>query len=245
MDQRSRTATLDGFRKDKLKLLVASDVAARGLDIPAVSHIFNFDVPTHAEDYVHRIGRTGRAGLSGTPSPSPRRSTANTSAAIEKLIGQPIPPMEVEAGGERAAAFSKGRGEREHAAPSARAAAIARAAVAARVGRGSARRGHASAGRAAAGSAAAERSRRAGSPPPEAPLPERRRRSRGATQPPRRQPRRDQPRTSRRARQQRNDHRRDEPRRDDIAAAIIAATATTARRSSASAITCRSSCAGR
>src|SRR4029078_7691368 len=66
MDQHARTATLDDFRKDKLALLVASDVAARGLDIPAVSHIFNFDVPSHAEDYIHRIGRTGRAGRTGT-----------------------------------------------------------------------------------------------------------------------------------------------------------------------------------
>ena len=62
MDQKSRTETLDRFRAGSLAILVASDVAARGLDIPAVSHVFNFDVPTHAEDYVHRIGRTGRAG---------------------------------------------------------------------------------------------------------------------------------------------------------------------------------------
>src|SRR5438093_3700592 len=66
MDQSARTAALDPFRTNEVTLLVASDVAARGLDIPAVSHIFNFDVPHHAEDYVHRIGRTGRAGRSGT-----------------------------------------------------------------------------------------------------------------------------------------------------------------------------------
>ncbi|MEL7272534.1 MAG: DEAD/DEAH box helicase [Pseudomonadota bacterium] len=65
MDQTSRTATLKGFRDGDIKLLVASDVAARGLDIPDVSHVFNFDVPTHAEDYVHRIGRCGRAGRDG------------------------------------------------------------------------------------------------------------------------------------------------------------------------------------
>src|SRR5690606_37940389 len=65
MDQKSRMETLDAFKHDKLTLLVASDVAARGLDIPKVSHVFNFDVPVHAEDYVHRIGRTGRAGRSG------------------------------------------------------------------------------------------------------------------------------------------------------------------------------------
>ena len=62
MDQRARTVALEGFRAGTTQFLVASDVAARGLDIPDVSHVFNFDVPTHSEDYVHRIGRTGRAG---------------------------------------------------------------------------------------------------------------------------------------------------------------------------------------
>ena len=65
MDQHSRLRTLDMFRNGETKYLIASDVAARGLDIPEVSHVFNFDVPIHAEDYVHRIGRTGRAGRSG------------------------------------------------------------------------------------------------------------------------------------------------------------------------------------
>ena len=65
LDQSVRTKTLDAFRDGTLHLLVASDVAARGLDIPAVSHVFNFDVPSHPEDYVHRIGRTGRAGRLG------------------------------------------------------------------------------------------------------------------------------------------------------------------------------------
>jgi superfamily II DNA/RNA helicase len=91
MDQSARTAALDQFRRGEISLLVASDVAARGLDIPAVSHVFNFDVPHHADDYVHRIGRTGRAGRSGTAvtivSPSDQKSVG----AIEKLIGQPIP----------------------------------------------------------------------------------------------------------------------------------------------------------
>ncbi len=65
MDQTSRMKTLAGFRDNEIKFLVASDVAARGLDIPDVSHVFNFDVPIHAEDYVHRIGRCGRAGRDG------------------------------------------------------------------------------------------------------------------------------------------------------------------------------------
>ena len=110
MDQRSRTQTLDDFRKDKLKLLVASDVAARGLDIPAVSHIFNFDVPTHSEDYIHRIGRTGRAGLKGTSITIATSLDRKYIAGIERLIGHPIPPMEVEASAELAASFNKGRG---------------------------------------------------------------------------------------------------------------------------------------
>ncbi len=65
MDQRQRMATLDSFRAGEITFLVASDVAARGLDIPNVGHVFNFDIPIHAEDYVHRIGRTGRAGREG------------------------------------------------------------------------------------------------------------------------------------------------------------------------------------
>lgn len=65
MDQRNRTAVLANFKSGKLKYLIASDVAARGLDIDDISHVFNYDIPTHAEDYIHRIGRTGRAGRLG------------------------------------------------------------------------------------------------------------------------------------------------------------------------------------
>lgn len=65
MEQRDRMKTLDSFRNNEITYLVASDVAARGLDIPNVGHVFNYDIPTHAEDYVHRIGRTGRAGREG------------------------------------------------------------------------------------------------------------------------------------------------------------------------------------
>jgi superfamily II DNA/RNA helicase len=94
MDQPARMAALDQFRKGELPLLVASDVAARGLDIPEVSHVFNFDVPHHPDDYVHRIGRTGRAGRSGTAVSIVTPLDQKSIAAIEKLIGQNIPRAE-------------------------------------------------------------------------------------------------------------------------------------------------------
>lgn len=90
MDQSARMMALDNFRKNKITLLVASDVAARGLDIPDVSHVFNFDIPIHAEDYVHRIGRTGRAGREGTAYTIVDKSDAKYLEAVEKLIGKPI-----------------------------------------------------------------------------------------------------------------------------------------------------------
>ncbi|MFZ1774636.1 MAG: DEAD/DEAH box helicase [Rhizobiaceae bacterium] len=90
MDQRARTTMLTNFRDGKLKLLVASDVAARGLDIPDVSHVFNYDVPIHAEDYVHRIGRTGRAGRSGKAFTLVTRSDGKYVDAITKLIAKGI-----------------------------------------------------------------------------------------------------------------------------------------------------------
>jgi superfamily II DNA/RNA helicase len=91
LDQSVRTRTLDGFRDGSVHLLVASDVAARGLDIPAVSHVFNFDVPSHPEDYVHRIGRTGRAGRLGKAFTIATPNDAKYLAAIEALVKQPIP----------------------------------------------------------------------------------------------------------------------------------------------------------
>ncbi len=94
MDQPARMAALDQFRKGELPLLVASDVAARGLDIPEVSHVFNFDVPHHSDDYVHRIGRTGRAGRTGTAISIVSPADQKSMVAIEKLIGQPSPTAE-------------------------------------------------------------------------------------------------------------------------------------------------------
>ena len=83
--------TLDDFRTGSLQFLVASDVAARGLDIPSVSHVYNFDVPTNAEDYVHRIGRTGRAGRNGKALMISTPRDEKNFTAIEKLIQLEIP----------------------------------------------------------------------------------------------------------------------------------------------------------
>jgi superfamily II DNA/RNA helicase len=91
LDQSVRTRTLDGFRDGSVRLLVASDVAARGLDIPAVSHVFNFDVPSHPEDYIHRIGRTGRAGRLGKAFTIATPHDDKYIAAIESLVKMPIP----------------------------------------------------------------------------------------------------------------------------------------------------------
>ncbi len=90
MDQSSRTKMLASFKDGQIQLLVASDVAARGLDIPDVSHVFNFDVPIHAEDYVHRIGRTGRAGRSGAAFTLVSKRDSKFADAIEKLIDKKI-----------------------------------------------------------------------------------------------------------------------------------------------------------
>jgi superfamily II DNA/RNA helicase len=95
MDQSARTAALESFRRGELPILVASDVAARGLDIPEVSHVFNFDVPHHPDDYVHRIGRTGRAGRLGTAVSIVAPADQKSIAAIEKLIGKEIPRADI------------------------------------------------------------------------------------------------------------------------------------------------------
>jgi superfamily II DNA/RNA helicase len=96
MAQTVRFATLEKFKANELQLLVCSDVAARGIDIGGLSHVFNFDVPHHAEDYVHRIGRTGRAGLEGHAITIAMPDDRAAVEAIEKLIGHPIPPVTVE-----------------------------------------------------------------------------------------------------------------------------------------------------
>jgi superfamily II DNA/RNA helicase len=140
MAQAKRTETLEKFKQGEITLLVASDVAARGLDVIGMSHVFNFDVPIHAEDYVHRIGRTGRAGREGRAFTLGTPYDGKFVEAIVKLIGKEIPRIEIEGieqlpfeegrrrgrghgrergGRERAPERSRGRerGERKHAEP--------------------------------------------------------------------------------------------------------------------------------
>ena len=90
MDQSARIAEFDRFKNDEINILVASDVAARGLDVKGVSHVFNFDVPWQADDYVHRIGRTGRAGAKGIAITLATRADGELIDRIEKLTGQKI-----------------------------------------------------------------------------------------------------------------------------------------------------------
>src|SRR5438270_3714366 len=93
MPQPKRTETLERFKNNEIRLLVASDVAARGLDIQGLSHVFCFDVPYHAEDYVHRIGRTGRARRQGRSFMLPSPEDGKNVAAIEQLTGRAIAPF--------------------------------------------------------------------------------------------------------------------------------------------------------
>lgn len=112
MDQQARLKMLNAFRNNEVTFLIASDVAARGLDIPEVSHVFNFDVPIHAEDYVHRIGRTGRAGREGHAFTMVTREEAKHLKAIETLIKKDLPYFElgVEVSEEAAEERPKSRG---------------------------------------------------------------------------------------------------------------------------------------
>ena len=110
MSQPERFVTLGRFKANEVRLLVCSDVAARGLDIGGLSHVFNFDVPIHAEDYVHRIGRTGRAGMTGHAFTLATPDDKGFVDAIEKLIGAPIPRMQVE--GLDPVEFAEGDGRR-------------------------------------------------------------------------------------------------------------------------------------
>jgi superfamily II DNA/RNA helicase len=93
MTQPARMEMLKRFKNNEFTFMICSDVAARGLDIPALSHVFNFDVPSHAEDYVHRIGRTGRAGIKGHAYTFAVPEDRKYIDAITKLIGKKIPPI--------------------------------------------------------------------------------------------------------------------------------------------------------
>jgi len=95
IDQAQRQAELEKFKKGEINILVASDVAARGIDVKDVSHVFNFDAPWHPDDYVHRIGRTGRAGATGIAYTFATRSDAEAIENIEKLIGGQIKVIKV------------------------------------------------------------------------------------------------------------------------------------------------------
>ena len=115
LDQSVRTATLEKFRSGELRFLIASDVAARGLDIPDVSHVFNFDVPFHAEDFIHRIGRTGRAGRTGEAYTLVTRADQKSLDAILHLIKKDIEEIKLEGvdpNAESANEESEGREER-------------------------------------------------------------------------------------------------------------------------------------
>jgi superfamily II DNA/RNA helicase len=108
MAQAYRMETLDRFKNGDITFLVCSDVAARGLDIPEMSHVFNFDVPIHAEDYVHRIGRTGRAGREGRAFTIATPDDGRFVAAIERMLGKAVPRIAV--AGLEAPAFEEGEG---------------------------------------------------------------------------------------------------------------------------------------
>ena len=112
LDQSQRTKTLDRFRAGDLKILVASDVAARGLDVPDVSHVFNYEPPRTPDDYVHRIGRTGRAGREGASFTLVGPQDKKSLDAIEKLIGKPIEKATIEGAPEAAIGDPNDRGGR-------------------------------------------------------------------------------------------------------------------------------------
>jgi len=95
MNQRQRARTIAAMRKGAIRILVATDVAARGIDIPTISHVINFDLPMSAEDYVHRIGRTGRAGASGVALSFAAHRDLRTVAQIERFTGKRMTPTTI------------------------------------------------------------------------------------------------------------------------------------------------------
>ncbi len=117
LHQETRTEVLDAFKKGKVKILVASDVAARGLDIPDVDHVFNFDVPSNPEDYIHRIGRTGRAGKKGTAITLASQSDKKYLDGLFKFLDKKIPLLKIPEevlGGEKKTAKKDNKKEPEN-----------------------------------------------------------------------------------------------------------------------------------
>ena len=112
IDQASRQKQLEAFKNGDIDLLVASDVAARGLDVKGVSHVFNFDAPWHPDDYIHRIGRTGRAGAKGKAFTFVTKADEEAIESIEKLIGNKIARLgkiEAPVDGDETAPAKRGR----------------------------------------------------------------------------------------------------------------------------------------
>jgi superfamily II DNA/RNA helicase len=217
MAQTVRFTTLEKFKAGELRLLVCSDVAARGIDIGGLSHVFNFDVPHHAEDYVHRIGRTGRAGLEGHAFTIAMPEDRLAVEAIEKLTGHPIPPMIVEGLDPVDWAEFDGRKRRGRKAPAGKKAPAAKSA------RG--RRGEERPARAAAPAREEAVVARAEA----APEAERVVRSRDRAPRMRPESKRDEPRQEEQPRQEatrdrpaaREEHRRDRWRQDDLGPAVV------------------------
>jgi len=94
--QSQRTSALEGFKNGRFRVLVATDVAARGIDVEALSHVINFDVPNVPEDYIHRVGRTARAGATGDALTFAAREEHEELRAIERRVGKPIPRRKLE-----------------------------------------------------------------------------------------------------------------------------------------------------
>ena len=111
LEQSIRMEVLNGFKDESIRFLIASDVAARGLDIPNVSHVFNFDVPIHSEDYVHRIGRTGRAGRPGSAIMISTPTDKKSLLAIETLIKMQVPEIALNSLSSSSSAKSKNKKE--------------------------------------------------------------------------------------------------------------------------------------
>lgn len=114
MAQSVRTETLEKFKAGEVTLLICSDVAARGIDVQGMSHVFNYDVPVNADDYVHRIGRTGRAGKTGRAWMLATENEFKQLAAVKKKIGKDIDVVEIDTENGKETKSSEGAREKQH-----------------------------------------------------------------------------------------------------------------------------------